>query len=165
MLRMRSVVFGLIFVVVLCGITFIAAAQDAKNNEKSLSVPIGTLVLKPPESVTPAKTSVEFPHSRHFIYNCKECHHKWNQDARLLTCATSNCHDLVKAPKKATAGKSANVLAVKYYKKAFHQKCIRCHQQIKKQNAVKEKSPRLADKNLKLQNTGPTGCIQCHPKA
>ena len=164
MLRMRSVVFGLIFVV-LCGVTFIAAAQDAKKDEGSLCIPIGIRKPKLPESVKPIRSLVEFPHSRHFIYNCKECHHKWNQDAQLLTCATSNCHDLVKTPNKATAGKPANVLAVQYYKKAFHQKCIGCHQQIKKQNVAKEKSPRLADKNLTLQNTGPTGCIQCHPKA
>ena len=160
MFRMRMGILGVIVTVMLCGIALVATAQDAKEKENSLCVPLGTIVLEPPKSVDSSKNPVEFPHSRHFVYNCKACHHTWNQDARLQTCTTSNCHDLVKAPEKAVG----SVPGVKYFKKAYHQKCIGCHREIKKQNAEKEKNLRFTDKTLSLKKTGPTGCVQCHPK-
>lgn len=159
MLRMRMGIVGVI-VVVFCGITLAAAAQDAKEEGNSLCVPLGAIVLEPPKSVDSTKNPVEFPHARHFNYNCKECHHTWSQDVQVQTCTTSNCHDLVKAPQKTDEG----VPGVRYFKKAYHQKCIGCHQGIKKINAEMEKSPRFTDKTLLLKKTGPTGCIQCHPK-
>ena len=159
---MRRVILGLSVGVVCFVMALVATAQDAKEKEGYLSVPIGTIGLKPPKAVDMIKNPVAFPHSRHFIYNCKECHHAWNLDAQLQTCTTSECHDLIKAPKKESA--AAAVADIKYYKKAFHQNCIGCHQEIKKQNAAKENSLRLSDKNLALQKTGPTGCVECHPK-
>jgi len=162
MSRMRRVILGLSVGIVFCGVALVATAQDAKEKEGYLSVPIGTIELKPPEAVAAVKNPVEFPHSRHFVYNCKECHHAWNLDARLQTCTTSECHDLVKTPKKESG--AAAVADIQYFKKAFHQKCIGCHQEIKKQNTAMEKSLRFSDKKLTLQKSGPTGCIECHPK-
>jgi len=162
MSRMRRVILGLTVGVVCCVMALVATAQDAKEKEGYLSVPIGTIVLEPPKAVDAAKNPVAFPHSRHFVYNCKACHHVWNLDAQLQTCTTSECHDLIKAAKKES--KAAAVTDIKYFKKAFHQKCIGCHQEIKKQNTVMEKSLRVSDKTLTLQKSGPTGCIECHPK-
>ena len=162
MYRMRRVILGLSVGLVFCVMALVATAQDAKEKEGYLSVPIGIIDLKPPKAVDAKKNPVEFPHSRHFIYNCKECHHAWNLDAQLQTCTTSECHDLIKAPKKESA--AAAVTDIKYFKKAFHQKCIGCHQEIKKQNTAMEKSLRFSDKKLTLQKSGPTGCVECHPK-
>ena len=139
---MRRVILGLSVGVVCCVMALVATAQDAKEKEGYLSVPIGTIGLKPPKEVDATKNPVEFPHSRHFIYNCKECHHAWNLDAQLQTCTTSECHDLIKAPIKAPKKESAAsaVADIEYFKKAFHQKCFGCHREIKKQNTAKEKS-------------------------
>ena len=162
MFRMRRVILGLSVGMVCCLMALDVTAQDAKEKEGYLSVPIGNIDLKPPKPVDAIKNPVAFPHSRHFVYNCKECHHTWNLDAQLQTCTTSECHDLVKAPKKERA--AAPVADVKYYKKAFHQQCIVCHLEIKKQNMAREKRLRFSDKKLVLQKTGPTGCIECHPR-
>ena len=162
MYRTRRVILGVTVGVVCFVMALVATAQDAKVKEGFLSVPIGTIDLKPPKAVDATKNPVEFPHSRHFIYNCKECHHAWNLDAQLQTCTTSECHDLVKAPKKESS--AAAIAGINYFKKAYHQKCIGCHQEIKRQNSSKEKSLRVSDKQLTLQKTGPTGCIECHPK-
>jgi len=160
MSTLRRVVMGLSVGVVCCVMALVATAQDAKESEGFLNVPIGTIELKPPEGVDATKNPITFPHSRHFTYNCRECHHTWNLDANLQTCTTSECHDLTKAPKKES---SAAVTDIKYYKNAFHQQCIGCHQDIKRQNTAKEKRLRLSDANLTLQKAGPTGCVECHP--
>jgi len=158
---MRTLILGMSVGIVCFVMTLFATAQDAKEPERFLNVPIGTIVLKPPEAVDATKNPVQFPHSRHFVYNCRKCHHAWNLDADLKTCSTSGCHDLLKAPKK--EGAPDAVADIKYYKNAFHQQCIGCHQEIKKQNAAKEKRPRFSDTALVLQKTGPTGCVECHP--
>lgn len=162
MSRMRTRVLGLTVGVVCFVMALVAAAQDAKVKEGYLSVPVKNIDLKPPEGVDATKNPVTFPHSRHFIYNCRECHHTWNLDVNLKTCTASECHDQVKAPKKEDA--AAPVPAIKYFKNAFHQQCIGCHQEIKKQNTAREKGLRLSDKDLTLQKTGPTGCVECHPR-
>lgn len=162
MYNMRRVILGLTVGVVFCVTALVATAQDAKEPEGFLNIPIGTIELKPPEGADATKNPVAFPHSRHFTYNCQACHHTWNLDANLQTCTTSECHDLVKAPKKEST--AAAVADIRYFKKAYHQKCIGCHQEIKRQNTAKEKSLRLSDKKLNLQKTGPTGCVECHPK-
>jgi len=161
MFTMRRVIMGLFVGVFCCVMTLIATAQDAKEPEGFLNVPIGIIELKPPEGADATKNPVAFPHSRHFIYNCQACHHTWNLDANLQSCTTSECHDLTKALKKES---SASVADIKYFKNAFHQQCIECHQEIKRQNTEKEKRPRMSDANLTLQKTGPTGCVECHPR-
>lgn len=162
MYSMRRVILGLSVGVIFGLVALVATAQDVKDKEGYLSVPVGTIVLEPPPGLDATKNPVEFPHGVHFIYNCRECHHTWNLDAQLNSCTTSECHDLTKAPKK--DGSAPAVADVRYFKKAYHQKCIGCHLEIKKQNTAKEKSLRLSDKKLTLQKTGPTGCVECHPR-
>ncbi|MEW6673332.1 MAG: cytochrome c3 family protein [Thermodesulfobacteriota bacterium] len=159
MSRMRRLIMGLSVGVVCCVTALAATAQDAKEKEGYWSVPINAIELKPPAAIDATKSPVEFPHSRHFIYNCIACHHTWKLDARLQTCTASECHDQNKAPKK-----ESGVADINYFKKAFHQKCIGCHLEIKRQNAAKEKGLRVSDKKLALQKSGPTGCVECHPK-
>jgi hypothetical protein len=37
-----------------------------QETEDEMVVPMGTIVLEPPESVEPKRSAVEFPHSVHF---------------------------------------------------------------------------------------------------
>lgn len=155
--RTRFVVLSLVLLLI-CGSTLVIAAQNEEKDGDSLSVPMG-IKLKPPEAVEATKSMIEFPHSRHFTYNCRECHHKWDMGPEIQGCNTSGCHDLTKAPQR-----SEKINMVMYYKKAFHEQCLGCHKEIKNQNIAMEKKLRFGSKNLKLLKAGPTGCKECHPK-
>ncbi len=147
-------VFGISFEVVGQGIGY------SEQNQGDMIVPMGVIVLKPDASIEQKKSSVEFNHSKHFIYDCRTCHHKWEGDAKIANCTTSKCHDLLKSPKKPTKYLSYTDQGIKYYKYAYHENCIGCHKEIK----IKRKKMSFATHEAKLPKTGPTGCIECHPK-
>ena len=150
------------------GITLDVAGQETTGKKQveqkieDMKVPMGIIVLGAPESVEQKRTAVNFPHFRHFGFHCKKCHHKWEGDAKIPTCTTSDCHDLLKSPKKPTKYLSYTDTGIKYYKYAFHQQCIGCHKEIK----IKRKKMEMSYKTLevKLPKTGPTECKECHPK-
>ncbi len=123
----------------------------------TLSVPLGTIILAPPEGVEAKRAHVEFPHSDHFGILCQECHHQWEYDEEIQSCTTSGCHDLIEAPGKDEADE-----AMLYYKAAFHKMCISCHKEIAAQNAEVAKVYQQASD--KVMPTGPIGCVNCHPK-
>lgn len=129
----------------------------AGSGKEELCIPLGTITLSPPEGVEAERSSVEFPHSVHFDYNCRKCHHEWTGDAADLSCMTSGCHD-----------SSTSLLATdkdeayRYYKTAYHEQCIVCHKEINEENQKREMSIKGVDGVL--SKTGPTGCIGCHPK-
>ena len=102
-----------------------SATADQDEAEK-LCIPMGTILLEAPASVTAKKAAVHFPHAKHFDYSCQTCHHKWEKESEIVGCQTSGCHDLAKAPAK---GEEAD--AIRYYKTAFHDSCIGCHKTIK----------------------------------
>ena len=158
MSKMRFVVLCLIPVLVFGG-SLVIASPDEKAEGESLCIPIGTIELSAPEGVELKESEVAFPHSEHFSYKCQECHHTWDMDAKLSGCMTSGCHDLTQAPKE-----SENMEAERYYKKAFHSKCIGCHKEIKKQNRAAEKQASFDGKDVRILAVGPTGCNKCHPK-
>lgn len=158
---------GILFLMMifLFGISFGIAAQEKQGDEQELedmTVPMGIIVLEPDESITPKKAPVEFHHSKHFVYDCKTCHHKWQGDAHVAGCSTSDCHDQLQSPKKPTKYLSYTETGIKYYKYAFHQKCVGCHKEIKGKRKKIETS--LMVVKDQLPKTGPTGCIECHPK-
>lgn len=153
MSKLRLTVLGLVLTLICASLFVVAFAA-----EDQLCIPTGAIEIAPPDEVEAKKSPVEFPHSLHFAYNCQECHHAWDLSSDLAGCMTSGCHDLTKAPKKAE-----KISAVRYYKKAFHTKCIGCHKQIKKENKTLEKQAALSAKDLQLKSTGPTGCKECHP--
>ena len=76
----------------------IVSGQEAGDD---FCIPMGSFLLEPPESVTANRSAVDFPHSRHFVYKCSECHHKWDKVSQIDNCTTSGCHDLIESPKKA----------------------------------------------------------------
>jgi hypothetical protein len=164
---MHRILIGVmcLMMIFIFGITLEVAGQDSGDNEQSLEnmlVPMGVIVLKPDESVEQKKTPVEFYHSKHFVYDCKTCHHKWEGNTKIVNCSTSDCHDLLKSPKKPTKYLSYTDTGIKYYKYAFHQQCVGCHKEIK----IKRKKMEMSYKTLEVQlpKTGPTGCKECHPK-
>ncbi len=145
---------------ILLGTITIVSGQDT---EDEMIVPMGIIVIEPPESVEAVRSAVEFPHSRHFItIDCKSCHHTWEGPEKIKTCTTSECHEITVSPTKTAKGKVDPNVAILYYKTAYHRMCIGCHKEINIQNKKLEAS----FKELKetLTNPGPTSCILCHPK-
>jgi Class III cytochrome C family len=135
--------------------------SESKKAVEDMVVPMGIIVLKPPPSIKPMKSSVEFNHSKHFTYDCRTCHHKWEGTAKISNCTTSSCHDLLKAPKKPTRYLAYTKEGIKYYKYAYHENCIGCHKKLKAQKIKKEKSYKTIEKQ---EQTLPTSCKECHPK-
>jgi len=139
-----------VFFIIIFGNTLNAEPDDP------MCVPMGTIELKPPESVEAKKNPVDFPHSQHFVIDCKTCHHQWGGTEGIQSCSASDCHNLTEIP-AADEGE-----AYQYYKSAFHDKCIGCHRDMKKKNRELENAGTPLTEPL--PETGPTSCSACHPK-
>ena len=149
-------VFCLILALIFGNAMVIAGNSDGDY----MSVPMGIIQLDPPDSVENPKPPVNFPHSIHFEFNCRTCHHQWEFDEPIQNCRTSGCHDGLVAPTKAEKGEDPEELKMSYYKNAYHKLCIGCHRDMKHENRKLELSGRVLKENLPA--TGPTGCKQCH---
>jgi nitrate/TMAO reductase-like tetraheme cytochrome c subunit len=75
---------------------------------------------------------------------------------------TTGCHDLGTLPRKEDSKAIDKDQAFRYYKNAYHGQCIGCHKKMKQD--IQQKANMLAGIDGKLPTTGPTGCIECHPK-
>ena len=152
--KWQMAVAAFIMLVGFCGLAW--------AEETEMCVPMGEIVLKSLAGES-QRAEVSFPHAAHFEYNCQQCHHKWDNEAPITGCSATGCHDLAEAPKDENGKPLKDALQqVRYFKNAYHTGCIGCHKEIKQQNSVLEKS--LVQGGAKLAATGPTGCIQCHPK-
>ncbi|WP_321493105.1 cytochrome c3 family protein [uncultured Desulfobacter sp.] len=126
----------------------------AEDTEAKLELPTGTITLQAPEDAGYKATlsPVNFPHSLHFSYSCKECHHTWDGNGPVKSCGTSGCHENHWAPKPGQEDVSEN--GVKSMTGAFHQVCRDCHRnEVDKQKAA-------GSKNIA---SGPVACSGCHP--
>jgi hypothetical protein len=151
--RIALVMGGILSVLVIC-----IAVQAS---EEEMCVPMGNITIEPPKSVEPKRTPVEFPHAKHFTYECRACHHTWEGDEAIVGCQTSGCHDVAELP-KASAGGLADKDNVKlYYKNAYHSNCITCHKDIMLKNQKLERS--IMSPPNKLAPNGPVTCSGCHP--
>ncbi|MEE8430564.1 MAG: cytochrome c3 family protein [Candidatus Desulfatibia sp.] len=142
-----------------------AAGQDTDAGEQKLEdmlIPMGVIVIKAHESIEPKRSSVEFDHALHFINDCRICHHKWEGKTQIPLCASAECHDLLKSPKKPTRYLVYTATAILYYKYAYHKMCVGCHKTIKVKRTEMEMSYQVLKE--KLPRGGPTGCVECHPK-
>jgi hypothetical protein len=139
-----------------------AVAEKTEVTMDAIFVPVGRLALAPPVGATPKRSAVAFPHSQHFGYTCKTCHHKWDGNSQVQSCTASKCHDQLSFPVKSKKTRANSLKAIRYYKYAFHQQCIGCHREIKIHNDKVERSR----KEIKepLQWPGPTSCVGCHPR-
>lgn len=136
--------------------------EESKPAIKEMCVPMGVIVLKPDPSIKPKKSPVEFNHSKHFSYDCRTCHHKWEGKAKVPNCTTAKCHDLLKSPKKPTRYLSYTEEGIKYYKYAYHQNCIGCHKKEKMKRKKLEMTYKAPEKET--PPVVPTSCTECHPK-
>lgn len=154
-----------LMMVFLFGVSLDVSGQENEASESTLedmSVPMGIIVLEPDETLEPKRAPVEFHHSKHFTFDCKKCHHKWEGKTHIPGCRTTDCHDNFTPPKKPTKFLSYTETGIKYYKYAYHQMCVGCHKEMKiKRKAMEMSYTVLKDK---LPKTGPTGCVECHPK-
>jgi hypothetical protein len=164
---MRSLSFvGMVLLIggIACVSLGIAIAGDEEvAADTEMIVPMGTITLAPPDTVESKRAAVEFPHSRHFSLACNDCHHTWEGTQPITGCMTSGCHDLDTVPKKEDSPVIDKDKAFRYYKNAYHGKCIGCHKETKLE--IQEKANTIAGIEGKLPTTGPTGCIECHPKS
>jgi hypothetical protein len=147
----------MVSLVVLVGLLAAPAYAD-----ETLCIPLGELTLDPPDGIEQKRASVEFPHAIHFGYACQDCHHTWTGEAEVKSCSTTECHDQLGTPKNPETGEKDPEMAIRYYKKAYHQLCIGCHKEIKKKNEELELSGEVLE--AALPAAGPTGCVNCHPK-
>ena len=161
-MRMRkSTVLCLFLSMVLGSGSFMVVVGEETATE--MIVPMGTIELEPPDSIEPIKSFVNFPHSRHFAsVDCRTCHHKWNGTDIIGGCTAAGCHDVTVSPTKSAKDKPNPEAMIRYYKTAYHKNCIGCHKEIKAQNKQLEAS--FKGLKEKLPPTGPTGCVECHPK-
>lgn len=141
---------------------FLASAVVSGMADETICFPTGTVTLAPPDAVDQQRAEVDFPHAVHFDYTCKTCHHKWEGEEQIQSCMTSGCHDLAELPEAEEGKPPAAELRTQYYKNAYHGLCIGCHKDIKSRNQALEKT--YSTLKTPLQNSGPTGCIECHPR-
>lgn len=159
-MQRKGFLFLCLSIVLVLGSITIVVGQET---EEEMIVPMGNIVIEPPESVEPKRSPVEFPHSRHFAsVDCRTCHHTWQGKELIKSCTTSGCHDVSISPTISEPGSVNPDLAIRYYKTGFHQLCIGCHKEIKVQNKQLETSFKQLKDTLTIP--GPTSCIQCHPK-
>lgn len=137
-----------IFAAAQCFCVYAGETMDA------IYLPVGTLTVSAPRGVIPQRAPVTFPHSQHFDYTCKDCHHTWNGKEPVKGCAASGCHDQLSS--KTPGGEKL------YFKTAYHRSCLGCH------TARKQKRVEMEQRSLILSSplpkTGPTGCNACHPR-
>ena len=157
---MRSLSF--VGVVLLIGIVACASLGIAVAGDGEMCVPLGIITLEPPASVEAKRAAVEFQHGRHFVLACNTCHHTWEGAEPITGCMTAGCHDLDTLPRKEDSKVIDKDQAFRYYKNAYHGQCIGCHKTMKLE--IEQMAKTLASIDGKLPITGPTGCIECHPK-
>jgi hypothetical protein len=159
MLKSILQIAGLFTVLFIGGLT--SFADNPEVTMDAIFVPVGRLVIAPPVGVTPKRSAVAFPHSQHFGYTCKTCHHKWDGHTPVQGCTASKCHDLTSFSVKSSKAMVDRPEAIRYYKYAYHQQCIGCHREIQTRNEKLARSLKRID--TPMQSTGPTGCSDCHP--
>ncbi len=145
-----------LLITMLLGGTTPIAAQDALD---AIYLPVGTLTIAAPRGVEAKRSPVLFPHSTHFDYTCKSCHHTWDGLGAVQGCMAAGCHDQgtsVKGDEKEQTDK------IRYFKEAYHRACLGCHRTLQVERKERETAVSLLKEPL--PKAGPTGCVVCHPR-
>jgi hypothetical protein len=127
-------------------------------SEDSMAVPLGDMVLEPPEEVEAKRGPVDFPHGLHFQFSCQSCHHEWDGDSYIDTC--TSCHDETEPYGTRDIKDPDNVM---YYLAAYHNICVGCHRDLEKQ--AQDQEQQAAKTGQAPENpviSGPTRCDGCH---
>jgi hypothetical protein len=148
----------IVLVTIFGSVLVVSGEEDVED----MVVPMGIIVLSAPDGVEQKRAAVDFPHSRHFGFECQTCHHTWEGTTQIKGCMTAGCHDVTEAATKAKEGTPTRAEEIRYFKKAYHESCIGCHKVMKLKNRKIEMSGKKIDGPL--PNPGPSTCIGCHPK-
>lgn len=131
--------------------------SEPEYSDDTLSIPLGTLTIEPPEEVDAKRGAVEFPHGLHFQFSCQSCHHDWDGESEVDNCTTSGCHDETEPSGTRDIKDPDNVL---YYLAAYHNICVECHRDLEKERQEAIKKAILKEEDL--PKSGPVGCNGCH---
>ncbi len=137
--------------------------SEIENSEARLDVPLGNLVIRPPEGVEAKKAAVNFPHGQHFEFACQTCHHDWDGESEVESCMS--CHEELEPPAGRNIKNPENIM---YYLAAYHTACLDCHRDTTKQRKAAIKAAAKNGKTLTakdLPKAGPLGCTACHSES
>jgi hypothetical protein len=153
-----GLILGMVTVALIGGLQAISRAASPED----MCVPMDKIVIKAPEGIEAKRSAVAFPHAQHFDIACITCHHTWGRTEPIVGCMTSGCHDLAEIPKKKPGEPLDEDSNIAYFKAAYHKLCITCHKEIKVKNLALQRALKTLDKPL--PKSGPTSCLECHPK-
>ncbi|WDP85146.1 MAG: class III cytochrome C family protein [Desulfobacter sp.] len=141
------------FIAVFCFAILLLTHDAIAQDPQTLVLPTGNMILAAPEGGdrAPKLSPVSFPHSLHFSYSCKDCHHSWDGVEPVQSCATAGCHENLWASKPGELPLDAR--RVKSLTGAYHQVCRTCH----RMEAAEQK-----EAGIKHVATGPIACDGCH---
>ncbi|PIE61263.1 MAG: class III cytochrome C family protein [Desulfobacterales bacterium] len=137
--------------------------SEIENSEEHLAVPLGNLVIRPPEGVAAKKAAVNFPHGQHFEFACQTCHHDWDGESEVESCIS--CHEELEPAAGRNINNPDNIM---YYLAAYHKACLDCHRDTTKKRKAAVKAAAKAGKTLKAEDmpkAGPLGCAACHSES
>lgn len=106
------------------------------------------LLYAPEEYGEMREAPAPFSHSVHADFDCGSCHHDENgnpktEDDKIIGCMSAGCHDM------AVAESPRDRRDIQYFYKAYHDMCMTgCHRDLGQAG----------------EPTGPTACVDCHPK-
>ncbi len=156
---MRTLIYAIAGLILLSPCSM-GAADETWN---SISVPLRTIILEPPDNTTPKFTPVYFPHPLHFDYSCRRCHHMWDGYTEIQNCASSQCHSRTTPPGSFGINEAQGEEYIRYYKNAYHDLCIECHKDLKTKQAPPPEDGKK-EETAEKEKTAPTLCFECHPK-
>lgn len=126
----------------------------------SMTVPLGEMVIEPPEGVEAKRGAVNFPHGLHFQFACQSCHHDWDGESDIETC--TSCHDETEPTGSRNIKNPDNVM---YFLAAYHNVCVDCHRETANQQKELEKKIEAGEIPEKMAGhikAGPVNCTGCH---
>lgn len=153
----KNLVLGLTIVAFLvCGFTLVVTAEekvDIKSLESKYEGGIpAEITIQSPLWPKPTKGAVKFNHVAHTTdlgVKCEECHHvfqdgknTWKPGDPVKKCEECHTEATIKGEKKLSEAEQKLNL-----KLAFHDNCVACHKDAKKQNK---------------ESKAPVTCKECH---
>ncbi len=151
---MRYMIFTYsLAIILMTGNSLIFAQEDVDK----LQLPTGTMTLTAPAHSQTKKSPVVFPHSTHFQFSCKSCHHEWDQASPVEGCASAGCHEKLWASPPGTTPLGEK--RIKSLTGAYHKVCRDCH----RSELENLKSQGMSKQKAMSQLTAPIACEGCHP--
>ncbi len=118
------VVFGMLFSLVFATAGLTEDSPKFSDNivpESLMCFPLKLTFKRPEETHKSNFAAVKFSHGDHGEYSCTTCHHMWDGESEIMSCASEGCHDVF-----------ADRHDSQSYFQAFHNRhaensCLGCH--------------------------------------